>query len=110
MRLFLAISLISLSSCAAAQADDPTAACADIAITEMPPIQLAAEPVVQVTMPKRVIEVANTRVMVEGVVWVDTCYVVDPYSQYVDYSGCCPAGWHALALSVGEEGLLCEED
>ena len=99
MRYFTLILITTLTACATAQAAPEEEACADIAITELPPIEIV--------FPARTIEIAAGRKMTDGVLSFAICFTEDE-DRSIDYSGCCPDGWHALAL--GANGLICEED
>lgn len=109
MRYALTLLLIALPSCSTARANDGDETCAAIAITELPPVELAAPPAVsvEIALPKRTIEVYPGKVMRDGVLLFDACSI-ELEDRSIDYTDCCPDGWHPLALGVG--GLICEED
>ena len=90
MRYVIAIIAIACTAQAAEPDDSSVADC----------------PAPVITFPKRVITVTPD-VFIDGVRSPGTCNVNNGDGS-VDYNGCCPDGWHVLALSV--DGVICEEN
>lgn len=97
-RCFLVLAIV-LSACAVAEADDTSP-------------QIVEVDASTVQFPARIIEVSRSLVMRDGIrVYYSpetaTCAVQTEIG--LDFAGCCPQGWHLLALTPAETPL-CEED